>query len=157
MHDNTLTEDNRDKFSYTAGQYNQLIKFYNVEKICADKIEKIQQMMSAAAMFSRFTIGTVYRILAADLLPNDVNTLVYFDSDIIVNLDIKEFVDFYIENNAEGKPLGAVSDFDCGIKHEAMYWAHNLVTSGMLKYTDYLAAAVLIIDLKYWRENQNLI
>ena len=53
--------------------------------------------------------------------------------------------------------MGAVAEFDLGIKHEGMYWAHNLVTSGMLKYTEYLAAAVLIINLNYWRENPNVI
>ena len=95
LHDDTLTDDNQDKFSYLAGQYNQQIKFYNVEKICADKIERIRQMMSSAAMFSRFTIGAVYRILAADLLPKDIDNTIYLDSDIIVNLDIKEFVDFF--------------------------------------------------------------
>ena len=35
LHDNTLTNDNREKFSYVAGRYGQRVKFYNVEKLCA--------------------------------------------------------------------------------------------------------------------------
>ena len=33
LHDNTLTLDNYEKFVYLTGQYNQIIKFYNVEKL----------------------------------------------------------------------------------------------------------------------------
>lgn len=41
LHDNTLTQDNHDKFIYLAGQYGQLVKFYNVNELCADRIETI--------------------------------------------------------------------------------------------------------------------
>ena len=153
LHDNTLTQDNRDKFNYLVGQYGQQINFYNVEKLCVNKIENIRRIMQKAAMFDRFTIGTVYRLLAADILPTDIDTLLYFDSDIIFNLDIKEFAN----TDLEGKPLGAVAEFDLGIKTESMYWAHKLVTSGFMSFKEYLAAAVLIIDLNYWRTNQKLI
>ena len=33
LHDDTLTQDNREKFSALARRYNQTIKFYNVEKL----------------------------------------------------------------------------------------------------------------------------
>ena len=36
LHDNTLTADNRSKFSYLAGRYGQQVKFYNVVELCAD-------------------------------------------------------------------------------------------------------------------------
>ena len=153
LHDNTLNEYNRNKFLALAKSYNQIVKFYNVEKICADKIEKIRQMMLRAEQFERFSIGAVYRLLITDILPADVDKILYFDSDMIINLDVKELYDL----NNQGKPLAAISEFDIGIKDEVMYWAHKLVTSGMLKYTEYFNSGVLIIDLKYWRENQNLI
>ena len=54
-------------------------------------------------------------------------------------------------------PLGAVAEFDHGLKNEATYRIHNIVTSGILKYTEYFCAGVLIIDLNYWRENPNVI
>ena len=153
LHDDTLTQDNRDKFNYLAGQYNRQIKFYNVEKICANKIESIRQMMSDASMFDRFTVGAVYRLLVTDVLPNNIDKLFYFDSDIIFNLDIKEMDDI----DLKGKPLAAVAEFDLGIKTESMYLAHKLVTSGMLSYKEYFSSAVLIINLDYWRKNQKLI
>ena len=156
LHDDTLTDDNRDKFVKLAKIYKQKIFFYNVEQICPDKIERIRKMMSSAAMFNRFTIGTVYRILAADLLPNDIDNIIYLDSDIIVNLDIKEVIDFFSQKGG-GTPLGAVSEFDHGMKNETAYRIHNIVTSGILKYTEYFCAGVLIINLNYWRENPNVL
>ena len=153
LHDDTLTQDNRDKFNYLAGQYNRQIKFYNVEKICANKIESIRQMMSDASMFDRFTVGAVYRLLVTEVLPINIDKLFYFDSDIIFNLDIKEMDDI----DLKGKPLAAVAEFDLGIKTESMYLAHKLVTSGMLSYKEYFSSAVLIINLDYWRNNQKLL
>ena len=40
LHDNTLTNDNREKFIYLAGQYNQFVKFYNLEELCAEKVAR---------------------------------------------------------------------------------------------------------------------
>ena len=39
LHDNTLTQENRDKFIYLAGRYGQTIKFYNVEKDFAEELD----------------------------------------------------------------------------------------------------------------------
>ena len=41
LHDNTLTQDNRNKFVYLAKRYGQLVKFYNIEELCADKIAQM--------------------------------------------------------------------------------------------------------------------
>lgn len=153
LHDNTLTLDNRDKFIYLAGKYGQQIKFYNVEKICAADIKIICQLMSEGAMFERFSIGAVYRLLIANVLPTDVEKLFYFDSDIIFNLDLKELA----EINLAGKPFAAVSEFDIGLTNPQFYSAHNLVTTNVIAYTEYFNSAVLIIDLNYWRTNFNLL
>lgn len=153
LHDNTLTLDNRDKFIYLAGKYGQQIKFYNVEKICAADIKIICQLMSEGAMFERFSIGAVYRLLIANVLPTDVEKLFYFDSDIIFNLDIKELA----EINLAGKPFAAVSEFDIGLTNPHFYSAHNLVATNAIAYTEYFNSAVLIIDLNYWRTNFKLL
>ncbi|MBR6887897.1 MAG: hypothetical protein IKN16_05570 [Selenomonadaceae bacterium] len=87
LHDNTLTDDNRDKFIYLAGRYGQAVKFYDVEKLCADKI---REMIALSSENSRFTVGALYRLFVPQVLPNTVNKIIYLDSDLIVNLDIKE-------------------------------------------------------------------
>ena len=48
LHDNTLTTDNRNKFSYIAERYGQIVKFYNMEELCAHKIKEIADILPKA-------------------------------------------------------------------------------------------------------------
>jgi len=90
LHDNTLADDNREKFLSIAESYGQLIKFYNVEKICADEINYISQLFKMEHTSEIFSIGKFYRLLAPQIFPDEIEKIIYLDSDIIVNLDINE-------------------------------------------------------------------
>ena len=89
LHDNTLTQDNREKFTYIAGCYGQHVKFYNVEELCANEIAEINELCARAVRL-RFSIAMFYRFFITDVLSRDIEKIIYLDSDIIVNLDIKE-------------------------------------------------------------------
>ena len=89
FHDNTLSVDNREKLSYVANQYGQIVKFYNVEETCADKIETINKLLPRAVKL-RFTIGMYYRFFIPHILPPEIDKIIYLDGDLIVNLDINE-------------------------------------------------------------------
>ena len=45
LHDNTLTDENRDKFYYIVGKYNQLVEFYNLDELCLEQITKIKKFI----------------------------------------------------------------------------------------------------------------
>ena len=105
LHDKTLTQDNRDKFIYLAGRYGQAVKFYNVEELCADKIEDFKNFVPLVKT-SRLSIGAMYRLLAPQILPSDISRIIYFDSDIILNLDIAELWKIELGN----KPLAAAPE-----------------------------------------------
>ena len=47
-------------------------------------------MIALSSENSRFTVGALYRLFVPQVLPNTVNKIIYLDSDLIVNLDIKE-------------------------------------------------------------------
>ncbi|MBQ3442117.1 MAG: hypothetical protein IJG33_02605 [Selenomonadaceae bacterium] len=104
LHDNTLTQDNREKFICIAERYNQLVEFHNVEELCADRIRAIYQGFPNADK-KRFTIGTFYRLFVPFVLPETIEKAIYLDGDIIVNLDIKELWQIDLED----KPLGVVN------------------------------------------------
>lgn len=103
LHDNTLTLDSRDKFSFIAGRYGQLVKFYNVEEHCGDKIEEIKSLLPQAVQ-SRFSIAMYYRFFISYVLPPNIDKIIYLDADLVVNLDINEL--WQIELNE--KILGVV-------------------------------------------------
>ena len=89
LHDNTLSAENRDKFSYIAGMYSQTVKFYNVENLCSDKIAEFRQMMPTIDK-TNVSIATLYRLLMPQVFPDDIKKIIYLDADTIINIDIRE-------------------------------------------------------------------
>ena len=146
LHDDTLTDDNRDKFSYIAGQYNQLIKFYNVEKVCADDIQKLKSLFSAQKAFKTFTIGTLLRLLMTKIFADDITKLIYLDSDTIVNLDIAELWQIPLAD----KTIAACTEKENGCDVSLF---SILCKDGFVNPTDYFNAGVLVINLDKLRGN----
>ena len=101
LHDNTLTAENRDKLAYVVERYDQIVKFYNVEELCPEKIAEIKQLC-ARVVKMRFTIATFYRLFIHHILAPDIDKIIYFDSDIIANLDIKELWEIDLGENVLG-------------------------------------------------------
>ena len=89
LHDSTLTPDNRNKFSYLSGRYGQIINFYNVEELCADKLAEIKNLFPKIDK-AQFNSELFYKFLIPQLLPEDVSKAIYLDTNTVVNLDINE-------------------------------------------------------------------
>ena len=146
LHDDTLTVDNRDKFIYLAGQYNQLVKFYNIEDLCADKISKMIEMVPSIEK-SRVSIGAFFKFLIPNLLPAEVEKAIYLDTDTITNLDINELWSIDIENY----PLGTVLEKLNGVT------GFPVCHDGILKIDDYFNSGVLLMNLKVLRGEEDTI
>ena len=135
----TVTDDIKDKFFTLAERYNQIIKFYDVEKICADKIAQIIQLIPKIVN-SRFTIATFYRFFVSDVLPQEIEKVIYLDSDIVVNLDINELWQYELGD----KVLAVIPNaFNKGSRSNDL-----LCEEGIVKGNDYFNAGVLMINLK---------
>ena len=146
LHDNTLTEDNRDKFSYIAGRYGQFIEFHNVEKICANQIESLKKTFANYPTINFFTIGAFFRLLTPIIFP-EFEKIIYLDSDIIVNLDIAELWQIPIGD----KPIAAISEVDIGTIPEQILL---LCIDGIVDKDDYFNSGVLLMNLKQLRTNE---
>ena len=134
-----MTQDNRDKFIYLAGQYGQLVKFYNVEELCADRLAEIRKCFPIADKTS-FTIATFYRILIPFVFPSDVGKAIYLDSDLVVTLDINELWQIDIGN----KSLGVV-------------WSSQISLWGVVKEENYFNAGVLLMNLEALRGEEETV
>ncbi len=148
LHNNTLTTENRDKFISLAEKYNRLVKFYNVEELCANKIEEYVKLVPSVKD-SKVSVGAFYKLLIPRILPANVNECIYLDSDIIVNLDIKELLRFQIELN--DRPLGAVTEISNGV-NIATY--AKSIRDGFLTIDDYFNSGVLLMNLKVLRNRE---
>ena len=147
LHDNYLTEDNRDKFSRLAAQYNQRVNFYNVEELCTDKIAEIREQFLGIDK-TRFSIATFYRFFIAHILSPKVEKVIYLDADIIVNLNINEL--WQIELGSS--PVAAAKNFALPVVDPLK--VSGLLRDGVVKAEDYFNAGVMVMNLKILREEE---
>ncbi len=154
LHDNTLTQDNRDKFIYVAGRYNQLVKFYNVEELCKDKIAEFWRLIPSIEN-AWSTIGTFFKLLIPQILPADINKCIYLDSDMLVNLNIKELWRIELDD----KPIAAVREMEANAFNYKIHDAAQkyLLSSGIVEYDEYFNAGLIIMNLKYLRNAEEII
>ena len=146
LHDNTLTTDNRNKFLSLAENRNQIVKFYNVEKLCADNLAAIKKFFPSLDK-TRFTFGALYRLFIPTVLPADVAKAVYLDGDTIVTIDINELWQIELGD----KILGVVTE--AANKVNAMSF-FLLCRNGILQAEDYFNSGVLLMNLAALRTSE---
>lgn len=148
LHDDTLTADNRDKFNRLAGQFKQLVKFYNVAELCKDRLEEILSFFPNAD--TKFNRAAFYKFLAAKILPADIEKIIYLEPNVIVNLNLGELWKISLED----KFLAAVPAQSIGSDILAQ---DKIVADGFVKQEDYFNAGVLLLNLKLLRDaDENL-
>jgi len=102
--------------------------------------EQIEEFVKHAN--SRYPKQVFYRLLLGSLLPESVDRVLYLDGDIIVRNSLHALWCM----DLEGKSVGGVTDSLSGI----LEYYNRLqipITKG------YINAGVLLINLKFWREN----
>ena len=146
LHDNTLTLDNRDKFSYIAARYGQCVKFYNVEELYADKIAEMVNLVPAVKN-SRVSVGAFYKLIIPQVISPEIEKVIYLDADIIVNLDINELWEIALKDH----PLGVVTESSNGIE------GFSVCRDGVIKTEDYFNSGVLLMNLNLLRNEKETI
>ena len=144
-----MTQDNRDKFVYIAARYGQLVKFYNVEELCADKIEEFLKLIPEIRT-SRLSIAALYRLLIPQLLSFDIEKAIYLDADIIVHLNLKELWKFDLHDKIFAAVPEVFNDVD--IQNLA-----PLCQGGYVKKNNYFNSGVLLMNLKLFRNHAETI
>lgn len=132
---NELTDEDKNYFNDCLNKYsNFTINFTQVD----DKI------FQNAPLNRHFKTVVYYRLVAAELIPN-VDRILYLDTDTIVNFDVKELYNIDLEN----KPIAAALE-KC-MQYDPNYMINCYYLN--LDHRQYFNAGVLVIDLKYFREN----
>ncbi|WP_294590390.1 glycosyltransferase family 8 protein [uncultured Bacteroides sp.] len=87
------------------------------------------------------TIATYYRLFMAKVLPKEIDKVLYLDCDIVIDGSLKELWNTNLDNYA----LAGI---------EEMGWHSNDVFErlGFDKKYGYFNAGVILVNLKYWRE-----
>lgn len=139
LHDNTMTEKNRCYFEHLVTGHGAEICFHDVSRKWGQMWQGILEAAPALAE-SRLSIGTFFRLIMGDIIT--ARRVIYLDSDIIVNMDIKELW----ERETAGSGLAAAPD------QVLQKCPHNMTESGIISQKEYFNAGVLLIDLEKFRK-----
>jgi len=143
LHDNTLTDDNRDKLTYIAGKYNQTVKFYNVEILCKERIAEFKKFF-AHLLRSRWTLAIYYPFFAPLVFSEDIKKFIYLDTDTIVNLDIATLWKIELGEKAMAviPKISIVPNW---------HQKHPLVSAGLMKGEDYFNSGIYVVNVEKFK------
>ena len=140
LHDDTLTPDNRDKILLIAERCNQIVKFYNVAELCADKLNQMVRMVPVVEK-SRVSVGSFFKLMIPQIIPRDLDRIIYLDADILFNLDVSELWNIELGD----KIFGVVTERANGIG------TFPVSRDGFVKPEDYFNSGVLLMNLNLLR------
>lgn len=86
------------------------------------------------------SLSSYARLFVGELLPVEVDRVLYLDCDVVVNGPLRDLWD----NDLHGNCIGAIQD---------TIPSRTKVSIGMLPKQPYFNAGILLIDLKQWRED----
>ncbi len=140
LHDETLSEANREKFREMAEGYHQTIQMYEVD---AASLEPYK------ARCGYTTIGALFRLKSPEILPESVEKIIYLDGDVVVHSDIKKLW----ETDIEDKMMAACLDLGL-INGVIQVWGCE---NGLFPKETYINSGVLILNLKRIRQEISLV
>ncbi len=134
--DKPLQEQHQRKFNVLSNKYGAEITYVMVDKSFFEKFP----LKGDAKNLKHWSIVTYYRLYAEELLPKDIDKVLYLDCDIIVNRPIGALFDI----DWDGFAVGAVPDM-------CTEWQEYYDRLGYDRDEGYFNAGVLFINLGYWR------
>jgi len=141
MHDHTLRQIDRERLQQVAAAFSQTLCFYDMDELAGAQLRKLREQFPDISR-SRFSDATMYRLLAGEILPAEIQRIIYLDADIIVQLDIAEL---WQQCLLGGGSLAAVLD------HSIQQDGHPLAARGYFALNRYFNAGVLLIQLAAFR------
>jgi lipopolysaccharide biosynthesis glycosyltransferase len=136
--DESVTNKQKEQFQQTISLFaNKQIIFYNVNQMHYEELPQRDD-------YPTITQATYYRLSLAEILPPSINKILYLDGDIVCR-----------------RPLEALWNTD--ISQHAVAGVHDVSTQlieqknhlHMETWSGYFNAGVLLINLKWWRDNKS--
>lgn len=136
LHDETLSVENRRRFEEMVSRYKRQLFFYEINT---------RELNSYHDLAGNFTIGTLFRLMIPDILPHDIERLLYFDADLLVLLDIVELWKIPLEGNLVAARVDAREE----------RWLCDVVR--LTTHEEYFNAGVLLMNLAQIRRQYRLL
>lgn len=134
--DKPLEKKQQRRFKKLSDHYGTVIRFIMVDNSFFEKFP----LKGDVKNLKHWSIVTYYRLYSEELLPKDVDKVLYLDCDIIVNRPIGVLFDM----DWEGYAVGGIPDM-------CTEWQEYYDRLGYDKDKGYFNAGVLFMNLEYWR------
>ena len=108
LHDGTLNEENRSRFVELVKGSESQVHFYDVPARLAPVFEEGRKILPQGLDSARYTGANMYRLVLQEVLPPEIEKVIYLDADTIVNLDINTLW----QTELGEAPLAAVPDYE---------------------------------------------
>lgn len=133
--DKPLSLSNRRRFQELAEKYHQQIEYL--------LINKEQLSIFPTKGMDYWSIAMYYRIFAEELIPQEINRVLYLDCDIIVRGSLASLWNV----DMTGKAIGVVPDI-------FSFYDDYYERLQYSKEAGYFNSGVLLMNLEYWREHK---
>lgn len=131
--ENNLTDKNKIFIQDFIKKRNQNISFYNIDS----KIINNRQVYDSTRL-SYITSIALARLFITDILPNDINKIIYIDADTLIISDLQPLYKTDLKN----KLAGLILNNEQKIYSKKLYDFKN----------GYYNSGVILIDLNQWRK-----
>ena len=125
--DSGITDSNKEKLFSVADKYSRRIVFLSVDGLLDKKMKQ-----------KRGSLATFSRLYAAQLLPEDIDTALYLDCDILVLDDLSEMYNTEIDGYYGAAVKDCVSEM-------------HKKSVGLLPSDNYFNAGVYLMNIRKWR------
>lgn len=122
---------NQERLKAVVAKYGKQIEFYTVDK----------KAFANCPISRHITLATYFRLIMTDILPQDIEKVLYLDCDIVVRHSLHSLWNTDIDSYAAGV-IPDMSIDDIRIYNRLQYPS----------YFGYFNAGVLLVNLRYWRE-----
>lgn len=133
--DKPLSTHNENRFRKLSSKYGRKIEYLMIEK------SQLSQFPTKGMDY--WSIAMYYRIFAEELLPQDIDKIIYLDCDIIVRSSLIPLWNIDLTNKAVGVVSDIFTYFDD--IYERLHYP---------KRTGYFNSGVLLMNLDYWRSHK---
>ena len=133
LHDDSVSEDNKNKLGIVANKYGNIVEFHQVDS---------KEVMTNNSWIRIYSLGSLFRLFIPKLFPK-LKKMIYLDADLLFMKDISELWNL----DLTGYGLAAVPD-----EGEKQGIGIYLVSDGVVPSGQYFNSGLLVMNLDYIRE-----
>lgn len=142
LHDSSINEAIKNKFRRVIKKFNQTIRFYNMEKYPStwERIKVMAEYFHPVSL-ELWSYAAYYRLFVYEVIPVQIQRIIYLDSDVIANMDIN----ILWQQECPGG-FGAVIDIPVSGALTDRYPSKRM--KGTIEDDKYFNSGVLVLDRK---------